>query len=256
MTMQTTGLTVDVVRAQPARFRHPLLLLHGLWTGNWIWHELAAHLANRGWESWAPSFLREARNPDQNERVRELMAVCRSMSAPPVIVAHDAALTTARLLARDVQAPAIVALAPWMPPARGRLGLLRDQVFRGAGLSAANISPPRLPHALLAGIEPHVAELRPDSAAFVRAACRTGELPVGGPPGLVLVARYDPAMPSEVAQRLAASLGWSCDLHESAGHFPMLGRDSSRLADRLHRWIVRTTGQEMLLWDEDANDDG
>ena len=36
----------------------------------------------------------------------------------------------------------------------------------------------------------------------------------------------------------------------------MMGRDSERLADRLHRWIVRATGQDMLLWDEESEDDG
>lgn len=256
MTMQTTALTVDVVRAEPARFRHPLLLLHGLWTGNWIWHELAAHLANRGWESWAPSLLRDGCAPSPNQRVLELAELCRSMPAPPVIVAHGAALTTGRLLARDIGTPAIVALAPWVPPVSGRLGLLLDPIFRGAALFAVNVAPPRPPHALLAGIEPRVAELRPDSAAFVRAACGAMESAAGGPPGLVLVGREDPTVTAAAAERLAASVGWSCDVHETAGHFPMLGRESARLADRMHRWIVRTTGQEMLLWDEAEDDEG
>jgi hypothetical protein len=256
MMMQTTGLTVDVVRAEPARFRHPLLLLHGLWTGNWIWRELAAHLANRGWESWAPSLLREGRAPSQHERVLELAEACRSMPAPPVIVAHDAAVTTARALARDVETPAIIALAPWVPPMSGRLGLFLDRTFRRAALFGDHVPPPEPPHALLAGIEPRVAELLPDSAAFVRAACGAVESAAGGPPGLVLVGREDPAITAAAAERLAARAGWSCDVHESQGHFPMVGRESARLADRVHRWIVRTTGKPMLLWDEDADDDG
>jgi len=256
MMMQTAGLTVDVVRAEPARFRHPLLLLHGLWTGNWIWRELAAHLANRGWESWAPSLLREGLAPGQDQRVLELIEACRSMAAPPVIVAHGAAVTTARILARDVGTPAIVALSPWVAPVRGRLGLLLDRTFRGAALFAANVPPPRPPNPLIAGIESRVAELRPDSAAFVRATIGAMDSEAGGPPGLVLVGQKDPAITVAAAERFAASVGWSSDVHETAGHFPMLGRESARLADRLHRWIVRTTGQEMLLWDEDADDDG
>lgn len=255
MMMQTAALTVDVVRAEPARFRHPLLLLHGLWTGNWIWRDFAAHLANRGWESWAPSLLRAGYAPSQDERVLELGGVCRSMPAPPVIVAHGAAMTTAQMLARGIQAPAIIALAPWVPTVGGRLGLLLDSTFRGAALFATSIAPPNPPHALLDGIEPHVADLRPDSAAFVRAACGAMECAAGGPPGLVLVGRKDPAITTAAAERVAARNGWSCDVHETAGHFPMLGRESARLADRVHRWIVRTTGQEMLLLDENADDD-
>ncbi len=256
MTMQTTGLTVDVVRAQPARFRHPLLLLHGLWTGNWIWRDLAAHLANRGWEAWLPALLREDFAPSLDERVHELTEMCRSMSAPPVIVAHDAAMITARTLARDLPAPAIVAIAPRVPVARGRLGLLLDPCLRGAALFAARVPPPGPPHVLLAGIEAHVAQLRPDSGAFVRAACGSVARAVDGPAGLVLVGRRDPAVDTAAAERLARTLAWSCDVHETAGHFPMIGRDSERLADRLHRWIVRATGQDMLLWDEESEDDG
>jgi hypothetical protein len=255
MMMPTTELSVDVVRVEPARFRHPLLLLHGLWTGNWIWRDFAVQLANRGWESWVPSLLRDGRVPNQDERVLELAEACRSMSAPPVIVAHDAAVSTARLLAREVGPPAIVALAPWVPPMSGRLGLFLDRTFRGAALFAENVPPPRPPHALLAGIEPRVAELRPDSAAFVRAACGAMEPAAGAPPGLVLVGRKDPAVTTAAAERLAATVGWSCDVHETAGHFPMLGHESSGLADRVHRWIVRTTGRDMLLWDEDADDE-
>lgn len=253
MMMQTTGLTVDVVRANPARFRHPLLLLHGLWTGSWIWRDLVAHLANRGWEAWVPSLLDATFAPSQEHRVGALTELCRAMSAPPVIVAHDAAVSTAVILGRAVRAPAIVALAPWSSP-NGRLSLLADRSLRGAVLFARTIPPPHGGHPLLAGIESRLPELQPDSAAFVRATCAGFSREAEGPPGLVLAGRTDPAVSTEAARRLASTLEWSCDVHETAGHFPMLTGEAARIADRIHRWIVRTTGPEMLLWGEDEDD--
>ena len=93
--------------------------------------------------------------------------------------------------------------------------------------------------------------LVPDSSVYFRSLF--SELPprVASPPGLVVAASGDPAHSVGDAERFAAGLGWSFDVHESAGHFPMRGRGCERLADRVHRWIVRATGREMLLWDDD-----
>jgi hypothetical protein len=250
--MHTTELTVAVVRAEPARFRHPLLLLHGLWTGNWIWRDFAAHLANRGWESWAPSLLRGGFAPSAEERIRELRELCEGMAAPPVVIAHDAAVATAAEMATAVRAPAVVALAPWSAP-RGRLGLVRDPHLRGAGLMASRVAPPPPSHPSLVGIAACAADLHPDSSAFVRALAGRMRRPPGDAPGLVLAGRDDPAIATDRAEQIAADLGWSFDLHDTPGHFPMLGRGSERVADRVHRWIVQATGEGMLLQDEDEN---
>lgn len=253
---RTTDLTVDVVRAEPARFRHPLLLVHGLWTGNWIWREFAGHLANRGWESWLPSLLRAGFAPTFDERLDELRDLCGSMSAPPVIVAHDAALALCISLARAVGAPAIVALAPWVRPSGGRLAGLLEAHSRAAMLFASGLPPPQPPHRSLAGVEDRAPELLADSGAYFRSLFTPLPSPVGAFPGLVVAGSHDPAAPVNAVQRCAAALGCAFDLHESTGHFPMMHLGSERLADRVHRWIVRSTGHAMLLWDEDGDGEG
>ncbi len=252
-----TDLPVDVVRAEPARFRHPLLLVHGLWTGNWIWRDFAGHLANRGWESWVPSLVRDDFAPTSDERLRALRDLCGSMSAAPVIVAHDAAIASCIPLAREVGAPAVVALGPWIAPASGRLEFLREPHAWAATIFAARLPPPRPPHRSLAGVEDRVSELVADSGPYFRSLfAGFPSTAASGPPGLVIAGRGDPAVPVAAAERYASNLGWSFDVHESEGHFPMVGRGSERLADRVHRWIVRSTGREMLLWDEDADSEG
>jgi hypothetical protein len=58
-------------------------------------------------------------------------------------------------------------------------------------------------------------------------------------------------MPASRAERTAERLGWSFDVHESAGHFPMLAPGCERLADRVHRWIVKAVGADLLAWLDD-----
>jgi hypothetical protein len=58
-----------------------LLLLHGFWTGSWIWQPLVTYLAHRGWESWAPSITgveMEHRSPALGAIVRALVAETRA----------------------------------------------------------------------------------------------------------------------------------------------------------------------------------
>lgn len=139
MPILPAGLAVDVVRAESARFRHPLLLLHGLWTGSWIWSGFAAYLAHRGWESWAPSFAGVA------DRRRQLMEVCRALPAPPVILAHDAGAVTAVKLAAEVAAPAIVAITPLLSRRDGgKPGVFSHPQFWSARLLAGVVKPPRV----------------------------------------------------------------------------------------------------------------
>jgi hypothetical protein len=247
----TSGLTVDVVRAEAARFRHPLLLLHGLWTGAWLWSRFAAYLAHRGWDSWAVSFLDAATPPDHAARVVMLAELCASMPAAPVVIAHDAALEAASML----RAPAVVAIAPVVAgTALGPLGLDGNPIRRLAHRLAARIDPPRGRAAarLFGSEERHVLRLRPDSGRFVRTVLAWSPPAVAwSVPGLVLTAPDDVASPVQLGGRVAARLGWSLEVRDTAGHFPMLAHDVERFADHVHRWLVRAIGQALLAWVED-----
>jgi len=70
-------------------------------TGSWIWSGIAAYLAHRGWESWAPSFEGEAAGgrsivwPSSWSSVEPYQPAC----AP----AHDAGVVIAAKLARELR---------------------------------------------------------------------------------------------------------------------------------------------------------
>ncbi|MCC6847988.1 MAG: alpha/beta hydrolase [Deltaproteobacteria bacterium] len=248
-------ISVDVVRAEASRFLHPLLLVHGLWTGGWIWRDFSAYLAHRGWEAWIPSFLSGGAPPDVERRRSVLADVCRELSAPPVVVTHDAGLALADLLGPDLRPPAVVAIAPlalrlpvvWNRPRWWRAALGGDRIAPPAGGADSFAS---------GLLEADVRRLRTDSGELFRRVCLGGREP-GDPPraGLVVSAGEDPVARLAECRRLAARRSWDLEIQEGSGHFPMLGVQATRLADRVHRWLVRTLGADLLAWAEDEDPD-
>ncbi|MCC6766938.1 MAG: alpha/beta hydrolase [Deltaproteobacteria bacterium] len=255
MPTDLSGITVDVARAEASRFRHPLLLLHGLWTGGWIWRDFSAYLAHRGWDAWVPSFLSGREAPGVESRRRALLDVCRDLPAPPVVVAHDAGLVFADLIARDLPLPAIVAIAP--------LALRRPAVWNrprwwSAALGGDRVAPPEgAADPFASGIsEADVRRLRTDSGElFRRVGLREREPGRLVLPGLVVAAEADPAARLADCRGLAAQRSWDLRIQAVSSHFPMLGRSATRLADSVHRWIVRTLGADLLAWVEDDEPD-
>lgn len=255
MRTEPLGISVDVVRADVSRFRHPLLLLHGLWTGGWIWRDFSAYLAHRGWDAWAPSFLEGEEVPDLERRRRTLIAVCRELPAPPVVVTHDAGIAVADLLATEVALPAIVAVAPFVP--RPSIVWHRPRWW-GARFGARPLAPPGTGgDPLIRGLrESEVHRLRADSPSLLReskSGAPGGDRPAI--PGMVVAVDADLAAPLADCRRLATRRRWDLAVQaDGGGHFPMLGGTTIRLADRVHRWLVRALGADLLAWVE--NEDG
>jgi non-heme chloroperoxidase len=246
-------MIVEVVRAESSRFRHPLLMVHGLWTGGWIWRRFAAYLAHRGWEVWLPSLLDDVFPPDPNSRRQALLDLCGTIPAPPILIGHDAGVALVASLGREVAAPASVAIAPLLPAAR--TALRAHPRFWLARLGARTVAPPAgdVLRAFASGLENEdVARLRPDSGAIFRALLG-GTLAAARPtqPGLMIASSNDDSSALEPVHLLADRWGWTFDLHETPGHFPMLTARSEALADRVHRWLVHAIGAELLEWIDD-----
>lgn len=254
MAIDPAGMTFDVVRAEASRFRHPLLLLHGLWTGGWIWRDIAPYLAHRGWDAWIPSFLGDDRTAmDPADRRAALDRLCRELPAPPIVVTHDAGAVTADAIARDLEVPAMVMIAPVV----GTSPALMHPRFWAARLGARSFGPPggRSAAPLVAGLSPaEMMSLVPDSGRFFRAVASAKVRMPAVPRGFVVTARGDVAAPFAVCEHIARARGWDVDVVDAAGHFPIRGAAATDLADRIHRWIVRTLGRDLLAWvdgDED-----
>ena len=240
------GVAVDVARAEASRFRHPLLLLHGLWTGSAIWRGFMGYLAHRGWNSWAPSFL-EADHPIA-DRGPMLVDLCRTLPAPPVVLGHDAGAHLATELASTLDLPAVVAVTPLL----SRHDVGRAGVFAWSRLWRARLSA-TLPPPVGAAAPAYRAAgdvLRPDSAAFFRRIA-AASLPRANRPCLLVGSPGDRITDAAEAERVARERGWTFHRHAGRGHFPMVEPGWERLADDVHRWLVQTLGEALLLFLED-----
>jgi pimeloyl-ACP methyl ester carboxylesterase len=244
MTSAPESHAVEVIRAESGRFRHPLLMIHGAWTGGWIWTGLAGYLAHRGWDCWVPTASRATRDA----RRSALLEIARDLPAPPVLVTHDAGCATALDVAEALAVPAVVAIAP----------LCRDVVSTGiaawiASVATSSVPPPQ--GDALSGLTKDAADrLVPESRSFYRSALAAAQRPTPTTqPRLVVATTDDRLTPPQLAEDFARRSESTFDLYESAGHFPMLETGFERLGDRVHRWIVRTLGERLLAFVDDEN---
>ena len=51
--IEPEGIHIETHQPERRSRKPPLLLVHGVLTGSWLWTEFAAYLAERGWEAHA-----------------------------------------------------------------------------------------------------------------------------------------------------------------------------------------------------------
>ena len=193
---------------------------------------------------------------DAIQRLRVLEEIARTLPAPPIVVTHDTGVVTGPAFAAAIGAPAIVAIAPvGIPTEPSPTGIFAHPQFLWARMFGSGVQPPRgrAARLLLRGLGRSRIASSLDSGPFLRAVLSRRARVHDPPPrpGLLVWSREDLIMPVSSAERTAERLGWSFDVHESAGHFPMLAGGCERLADRVHRWIVKAVGADLLAWLDD-----
>src|SRR5262245_54897907 len=192
------SLVADVTPPERNKYTAPLMLVHGLWSGSWVWHDVAGALAHCGWECWAlelrgrgggsastGSISTHIGRVSLEEYVEDVRVAAQALWAPPVICGHDLGALLALLAAEWTQPRALVCLAPLLP--RGWSSnsippypfMHLSAVF--AQLWGRPLSPPRprvaceflfntLPSTVQAQA---IARLIPDSGTVVRTLTRT-----------------------------------------------------------------------------------
>lgn len=237
-------------RAEFDKFTAPLLLLHGLWTGPWVWRAAASYLAHRGWNCHALAWRGGASS--WPELLRRTQRATDELGAP-VVVGHDLGALAALQLQRCRSAVAIAPLpsgaaAPRHPFAVSLARLLRRR------------ETPTLPTGrkarLLLGLE--IERLEPESSPWLEE-LRQIEIAAAPDeaPRLLLAGGDDVFLPRLAAERLAQRTGAEIKIYDGAGHDLPYGPRWQATAADLHRWLVQKLGPSLLLLrgDEDLRDD-
>jgi pimeloyl-ACP methyl ester carboxylesterase len=123
--IEPEGIHIETHQPERRSRKPPLLLVHGVLTGSWLWTEFAAYLAERGWEAHAmnlrghftsaPAELEEASMADYADDVGVAM---RQLGRPAVLVTWGIGALAALLYAQHnpSRVLGLVLLAP-SPPA-------------------------------------------------------------------------------------------------------------------------------------------
>jgi pimeloyl-ACP methyl ester carboxylesterase len=261
------NILIDVSPPERAKFKSPLVLVHGLWMSSRCWRPWATHFSNLGWECWAVNLrgrygekiIETLRRLTFDDCVNDLRQVIRAAEFPPVLLVYDLAGLMALSALHEEKASALVLLAtiipkdvtPELPRALGLLRLkyrpllflrrpfrLDEKDFRKHWLGSL----PESRHA-----EP-LQCLVMDSSRLIAEFFERGVKYEGRSiscPTLVVAGRDDPLAPASALRDLATALGAEFRDYAGRGHWMM--DDSEKIVRDIHRWIVQKVGAEILL---------
>ena len=274
MTKLIGEVTVDISPPEFAKFKSPLILIHGLWTDSSCWTEWATHFANLGWECWSINFRGRAGWQEgelQGLTVEvckeDLKTVIRNAAFPPVLLAHGFGGLIARQAAAEFEIAALIHLSSSpgssseMPRSlkllRLKYGLLlflqRAFPLTEKDFSALylNCVPREKRPAILRRMTPESPHLirdflygKPD---FHPANLSYPQFLVGG--------SADAVMPIASLRLLAST--WHADLLEYPNHgYWIIGEaDGEKIVRDVHRRVVQKLGERVLLADFFSRED-
>jgi pimeloyl-ACP methyl ester carboxylesterase len=252
MSLQQFGpLRAEVTYGEGGKFTAPLVLVHGLWSTAAVWRPFAGYLSHRGWSCFAVELHGAGAGEvvDVEPLVADLRAMIAVLDAPPVIVGHDLGGVIAQHCA-DVSR-ALVALAPLVLPP---LATDATQALREAGGVFARFlgRPLRPPRGRWKGAY-ETGDVG-ESAALLRLLVERPPAPRSLPaefPGLVVAGREDPVTPPASAQALSASMGAELEV-VTGGHRLLVEAGWEERVARVHRWLIKKLGAELLALYEEA----
>lgn len=125
------GLKADHIRPKHRKYPCPILFVHGMWGGSWVFHFLMLALASRGYECYALNLRgHHGSRPGTNigkatvgDYEKDVVAAIEAIDRPVVLIGWSlAGLVCARVAGESLKVKAFYAIAP--APARFvRLGL-------------------------------------------------------------------------------------------------------------------------------------
>jgi len=271
MEKRVGDLRVEETLPERNKFTTPLLFIHGLWAGHWSWQAYASYLAHRGWECWAIDLRgrpvsRTVRNVGKislQNYVDDVVEVTGVLETPPILIGHGLGGLVALAAAASLPVRALVTLAPLVPcgwtaaASHPSFLFIRLKTLPTLLWGRPLSRPPwgLASRCLLTGLSPTVQQniwsrLVPDSGALVYNLVR-GRLPFPTLPELspllVTAGTEDQLTPVLAARQLAERLHADYQEHPQRGHWLLEGPGWEETAASIHRWLVKSLGESLLL---------
>jgi len=257
------GDRLELLEAAPVApdYPHPLLFLHGAFTGAWCWAEyFLGYFAAQGFASYALSFRGHGASRGREslmssgiqDYVEDVFEAVGRIGRPPVLIGHSMGGFVAQKYLDDAPLPGAALLAP-VPPqglfaSQLQLAFANPTLFAELNtlLSRGRASPAALQKALIAGpveTEKLADWFRHTQAESQRAIWdmtlfalpwlwRQNRVPL-----LWLAAENDALMPIEQMRIGAGMLGTSVEVMPGLGHAMMLDAGWQAVADRVIAWL-------------------
>lgn len=236
--------------------RPPILLLHGIGLGAWIWERDQGRLADRGWSSWAvdlPGHGRDQGRPAGLSELADAATQAAEQLENPVVIGHSMGGLVAQIVASRVPVRALV-LVSAVPPkplhvlptksglkqiapqlarlVRGKPLDLSDQAYLESGFDQA-------PQGALQRRGPWPNRLVRDLVR-ARPEIRALDCPV-----LVTHGFRDPVVPLMQSRLLADHYDAVLWRFDDLAHHPMLEHGGTRHLDAVADWLDEPVGRRV-----------
>jgi len=245
----------------------PIVMVHGAFVGGWSFETFRQPFEAMGHKVLAPD-LRGHGATEPRDRVvgvsmrdyaRDIVALCRTLDEPPILVGHSMGGLVAQMAARKVNPRALVLLAP--SPPWGLSGLSLEEVMAAFGAHVANLltdgsiepSTALMRHYSLkrmsrAEAAPVLARMRPESARAVRETLNwwldpfmttsigPGPLPM---PSLVISGQDDRVHPPSTGKLVADRIGGKFVTLPHRSHWLLSEPGWEEVAEMILDWLPR-----------------
>ena len=268
MNQTICGLLADHYLAERAKFKSPLVLVHGLWTASWCWQAWATHFCNLGWDCWAVNFRDRFASADDRPLqdlslarfAEDLVRVASSFSFPPVVLAHGLGALVALKAAEGTNISALVLASPSPPK---NLEITKSRALRLLRLKYLPLMLLRRPFRLeekdlrktllvpLPGsvqneisrrIVPESSQL---AAEFFHSRVHIDQSLVRCP-RLVLAGSEDQIIPPTFSRELAQWLGADYKEYRDQGYW-IIEVNGEAIVRDIHRWLIHELSDSVLL---------
>lgn len=254
-----SGLRVAKAEPQGAPEGPPLLFVHGMWDGSWIWQNYLDFFVSRGHACYALDLRGRAGSKPVHDigkvRFREYVEDARAVAqglGVPVLVGHSAGGLIVQKLAEVLDPPAVVALVPAAP--RGVFALATRELLASALRHAPEIllGRPLMPEKeemtrlqlnnLPPGERDSVYSLQVPESGRQTFDIAVKGFPVDASkvhcPMLVVGAGKDRITPPHVTRKVAKKYGADLRSYEDFAHMLLLEPGWERVASDVADWLV------------------